>query len=148
MNNLYRCFVIFCLCFSCSCSCSSSLKTSSNKRDIYKVNVYHIDQFKTFLISLNCEDVKKQFEDEFVFKDKVEIKDFEKLILYIENLTIDSIIETDPRVTIDFYDKESQLLHQFCWSMAGFSLDGKHYKNSRYVNSFLRKKKIIIEIVD
>ncbi len=125
-----------------ACSAGRPISDSVNQ----KVEVYQINQFSSFLIAINCVDIKSKFENRRTVIDGDEVAEFQKLKTLATKATKSDLGNSiDTRLSIEFIEQDS-VKHRMCWSMAGFSFDGVVYLPSAKVDSLLASKKLIVSI--
>lgn len=125
-----------------ACSTRQSIQNASNSQ----IHIYHINQFSSFLVAINCHEIKTKFENKKVIEDTRMVKEFEVLKRLASKGTPSKLGNSiDTRISVEFLNRDA-VEHQFCWSMSGFSFDGVVYLSSSEVDSFLLDKNLIVGI--
>jgi len=127
--------------------CTSSKTNKRNFPDA--LVIYKLPQFSTYLLNVNCNDVKKRVNvSTVVITDKQIVKEY-FLVFNNDNLFIlDTLFATtvDSRILFEF-KKNNVILSSFCWGNPGrLERNGSSYLYNEDFENFLLKKKHIIKI--
>jgi len=134
MNIKINLFILFMIFIFARCKISKIPKQNSP----YKIEIYVISNYKHYIVSVPCDDVKELYDYKKEVTSKRDVKKIYAIFSDSTNLKLDTAFKTiDSKMSIQFIHN-NRVVENICWSgINDIEKDGKIYTYNEKINNYI-----------